>query len=545
MYDWKNCFGQKILDRGLEYYRSGMIQRYYADEDEITAFVNGNYDDYEVEINLKDGQPFEMNCSCPYADEGNYCKHMAAVLYKWDRESKGKSVTSEKKVSIEELVGNASERFVKQFLIELMKKDKKLKLRFQSALPVSQQSDDLDDYKKSVDDLIKSYTRYGRGLEYHEVDSFIEDMQVYSDKIDELVDRGDYPEAFEFSCYILKAVSNMDIDSEEYNADIESIYSGMIEFWKDITELADEKTKDNILERLFEMANEFVGTNVKYHVEEFIYSSFKEERYFQKVLDYIQYQIDRLKKQNNRYFNYELTKLMIKKLGMMYDNGESFTDIVDYCKENWQYIEIRKWLAEQYVSEKSYDLVIGIYEECVDSIKESSWTVHEFKEKLKGLYRITGQHEKYHKQLRELVINDFNIDEYRELKHLYSESEWLSEREKIFKETSKQNLPAIYNEEKLYDRLLKIVLKSSVALLMQYDNVLGKLYPEEVIGMYEKYLNKISTQTADRKAYQDWVSILNRMKKFNGGESAVEKIKDDWKVKYKNRRALMDELKKV
>ena len=545
MYDWKNCFGQKILDRGLEYYRSGMIQRYYADEDEITAFVNGNYDDYEVEINLKDGQPFEMNCSCPYADEGNYCKHMAAVLYKWDRESKGKSVTSEKKVSIEELVGNASERFVKQFLIELMKKDKKLKLRFQSALPVSQQSDDLDDYKKSVDDLIKSYTRYGRGLEYHEVDSFIEDMQVYSDKIDELVDRGDYPEAFEFSCYILKAVSNMDIDSEEYNADIESIYSGMIEFWKDITELADEKTKDNILERLFEMANEFVGTNVKYHVEEFIYSSFKEERYFQKVLDYIQYQIDRLKKQNNRYFNYELTKLMIKKLGMMYDNGESFTDIVDYCKENWQYIEIRKWLAEQYVSEKSYDLVIGIYEECVDSIKESSWTVHEFKEKLKGLYQITGQHEKYHKQLRELVINDFNIDEYRELKHLYSESEWLSEREKIFKETSKQNLPAIYNEEKLYDRLLKIVLKSSVALLMQYDNVLGKLYPEEVIGMYEKYLNKISTQTADRKAYQDWVSILNRMKKFNGGESAVEKIKDDWKVKYKNRRALMDELKKV
>ena len=545
MYDWKNCFGQKILDRGLEYYRSGMIQRYYADEDEITAFVNGNYDDYEVEIYLKDGQPFEMNCSCPYADEGNYCKHMAAVLYKWDRESKGKSVISEKKVSIEELVGNASERFVKQFLIELMKKDKKLKLRFQSALPVSQQSDDLDDYKKSVDDLIKSYTRYGRGLEYHEVDSFIEDMQVYSDKIDELVDRGDYPEAFEFSCYILKAVSNMDIDSEEYNADIESIYSGMIEFWKDITELADEKTKDNILERLFEMANEFVGTNVKYHVEEFIYSSFKEERYFQKVLDYIQYQIDRLKKQNNRYFNYELTKLMIKKLGMMYDNGESFTDIVDYCKENWQYIEIRKWLAEQYVSEKSYDLAIGIYEECVDSIKESSWTVHEFKEKLKGLYRITGQHEKYHKQLRELVINDFNIDEYRELKHLYSESEWLSEREKIFKETSKQNLPAIYNEEKLYDRLLKIVLKSSVALLMQYDNVLGKLYPEEVIGMYEKYLNKISTQTADRKAYQDWVSILNRMKKFNGGESAVEKIKDDWKVKYKNRRALMDELKKV
>ena len=80
---------------------------------------------------------------------------------------------------------------------------------------------------------------------------------------------------------------------------------------------------------------------------------------------------------------------------------------------------------------------------------------------------------------------------------------------------------------------------------MKYDNVLGKLYPEEVVGMYEKYLGKTAVQTADRKIYREWVSILNRMKKFTGGEIAVEKIKADWQVKYKNRHALMDELKKA
>ena len=338
MYDWKNCFEPKILDRGLEYYRSDMIARYNADEDEITAFVNGNYDDYEVEIQLEDGQPVEMYCSCPYADDGYYCKHMAAVLYKWDRESKGKSIKTEKKVSIEELVNNADERFVKQFLIELMKKDKKLKLRFLSALPVSCESSSLDDYKKSVDDLIKSYTRYGRGLEYDEVDRFVEDMDVYNDKIDELIDEGNYAEAFGFSCYIVKAVSEMEIDDEEYNADIEVIYSDMIEFWKDIVELADEKIKDNILERVFEMADEFHDRNVGYHVEEFIYSTFKEQPYLQKILDYIQYQVDKLKRNTNSYSDYKLTELIIKKLRMMYDGGENFTDIENYCRENWQYI---------------------------------------------------------------------------------------------------------------------------------------------------------------------------------------------------------------
>ena len=545
MYDWKNCFEPKILDRGLEYYRSDMIARYHADEDEITAFVTGNYDDYEVEIQLEDGQPVEMYCSCPYADDGNYCKHMAAVLYKWDRESKGESVKAGKKVNIEELVSNADERFVKQFLIELMKKDKKLKLRFLSALPVSYESSNLDDYKKSVDDLIKSYTKYGRGLEYDEVDRFVEDMDMYNDKIDELIDRQNYAEAFEFSCYIVKAVSEMEIDDEEYNADIEAIYSDMIGFWKDIVELADKKIKDNILERVFEMADEFHDRNVGYHVEEFIYSTFKEQPYLQKILDYIQYQVDKLKRNNSSYSDYKLTELIIKKLRMMYDGGENFTDIENYCKENWQYIEIRKWLAEQYVLSKEYDLAIDIYEKSMNDVKSSVWTEHDFKEKLKGLYKITGKHEKYHKQLWELVIKDFNISEYRELKKLYSENEWLSEREKIFKEIYERHLPEIYYEEKMYDKLLKIVLKSSVYLLMKYDNVLGNLYPEEVVGMYEKYLNQTAVQTADRKTYQEWVSILKRMKKFTGGESAVEKIKADWQVKYKNRRALMDELKKA
>lgn len=545
MYDWKNCFEPKILDRGLEYYRSDMIARYHADEDEITAFVTGNYDDYEVEIQLEDGQPVEMYCSCPYADDGHYCKHMAAVLYKWDRESKGKSVKTGKKVSIEELVSSADERFVKQFLIELMKKDKKLKLRFLSALPVSYESSSLDDYKKSVDDLIKSYTKYGRGLGYDEVDRFVEDMDVYNDKIDELIDRQNYAEAFEFSCYIVKAVSEMEIDDEEYNADIEAVYSKMIEFWKKLVERADEKMKDNILERAFEMSDEFHDRNVGYYVEEFMYSTFKEQPYLQKILDYIQYQVDNLKRNNNRYSDYELTKLIIKKLGMMYDSGENFTDIENYCRENWQYIEIRKWLAEQYVLSKEYDLAIDIYEKSINDVKSSVWTEHDFKEKLKGLYKLTGKHEKYHTQLWELVTKDFNIEEYRELKKMYSESEWLSEREKIFKETYERNLPEIYYEEKMYDRLMKIVLKSSANLLMKYDNVLGKLYPEEVVGMYEKYLNRTAVQTADRKTYQEWVSILNRMKKFTGGESAVERLKNDWQVKYKNRRALMDELKKA
>ena len=97
---------------------------------------------------------------------------------------------------------------------------------------------------------VNALTVYGRGLEYDEVDRFVEDMDVYNDK---LIDEQNYAGAFEFSCYIVKAVSEMEIDDEEYNADIEVIYSDMIEFWKDIVELADKKIKDGNCNRKMQL----------------------------------------------------------------------------------------------------------------------------------------------------------------------------------------------------------------------------------------------------------------------------------------------------
>ena len=35
---------------------------------------------------MNDREIEEMECTCPYAEDGNYCKHMAAVLYAAEKE---------------------------------------------------------------------------------------------------------------------------------------------------------------------------------------------------------------------------------------------------------------------------------------------------------------------------------------------------------------------------------------------------------------------------------------------------------------------------
>ena len=77
--NWRDFFSSKIYKRGERYYEEGDVSDLKCTEKQITADVYGS-DIYEVTIDLEDGQVEGMDCTCPYAEQGEYCKHMVAVL---------------------------------------------------------------------------------------------------------------------------------------------------------------------------------------------------------------------------------------------------------------------------------------------------------------------------------------------------------------------------------------------------------------------------------------------------------------------------------
>ena len=81
MNNWRDLFQDHILARGEMYYYDGAVQELQKTEHGYHAVVEGT-EDYEVDIEMEDGQIYEMYCTCPYAEDGNNCKHMAtgAVL---------------------------------------------------------------------------------------------------------------------------------------------------------------------------------------------------------------------------------------------------------------------------------------------------------------------------------------------------------------------------------------------------------------------------------------------------------------------------------
>lgn len=78
--DWEKKFTKTILNRGEEYFQQGKVTNLVQKDGKYTAFVRGQRG-YSVFISTKGEKITRMSCSCPYANDGTHCKHMAAVLY--------------------------------------------------------------------------------------------------------------------------------------------------------------------------------------------------------------------------------------------------------------------------------------------------------------------------------------------------------------------------------------------------------------------------------------------------------------------------------
>src|SRR5574344_1635351 len=146
--EWENLFASHILNRGYDYFCDDAVENMEVSGDVIIASVEGT-EEYEVEISLINGEVSEMHCSCPYAGNGNNCKHMAAVLYKWsgdmqdeataeaeDTELFGSAYTQEgykkKKEAVDKMLAAADRDVLALFLTDILMNNEKMLVRFRN-----------------------------------------------------------------------------------------------------------------------------------------------------------------------------------------------------------------------------------------------------------------------------------------------------------------------------------------------------------------------------------------------------------------------------
>lgn len=81
--NWSKYFSSTILERGKRYQKNGSVDELKKTGDKYSAIVYGSRR-YRASVTIQNGKVKSMGCTCPYAADGNACKHMAAVCLEID-----------------------------------------------------------------------------------------------------------------------------------------------------------------------------------------------------------------------------------------------------------------------------------------------------------------------------------------------------------------------------------------------------------------------------------------------------------------------------
>ena len=565
--NWKKLFAIHILERGYDYYCDDAVENMEISDDIIRADVIGS-EDYEVEISLSNGEVTDMYCSCPYALDGRNCKHMAAVLYEWsENEAEEKkdeenaintdlfqpayTVNSHKKklTAVEGLVSGANEEDVRSFLAAVLAEDEKLLLRFHNIINKQVTREDINNYIGQVDIIADRYMGRNHFISYYEADGFISELEeIIDEDVRRMIDNGNYLSAFEVMNYIFVLIGDVDMDDSDGGTGM--LADRIYQLWLELLVKVSSKEKRKMFDWFTSHLDGSVIDYLEEYIEQIIIEEFEEKEYEQAKLDFIEDMIARSERKDSDWSrDYGVGKWAVRYLEMLQEKKASDEQIEEVCKRYWKNSSVRRYYVDICMKKKEYDHVLQILDECILLDKQYRGLISEYSEKKKEIYLLQGNRSAYIEQLWKLVLEHEagDLELYRELKKQYTADEWLVKREEIFgKLPAYAHVEKLYKEEKLYDRLLVYVLNSpGLYALQEYEKVLKKEYPEQILNKYKDEVSKMAVHTSDRKNYAHLVSLLRKMQQMKGGSKLVEQIVAEWKIKYKNRPAMMDELRKL
>jgi uncharacterized Zn finger protein len=187
--DLLQAAGERSYSRGLEYVDAVRNLRIGAAE--ITATVYGT-DEYEIVLDL-DADGVTGECSCPYGQEGFFCKHLVAagltVLRRGGDLPQQRAAAASKAQALDAWLDGLSRADLLTLVHEQIREDRSMRRRLE--LRAAAAGADPGDLQARVEELLDVYAVSRRGyLEYSDAKAYSSHIDQVVDVIDELVGTG-------------------------------------------------------------------------------------------------------------------------------------------------------------------------------------------------------------------------------------------------------------------------------------------------------------------------------------------------------------------
>lgn len=537
--EWENNFSKITLNRGYNYYLDGYVEDISITKNKIKAVVYGTHH-YHVDITLNGDDVKDMSCDCPYASDGSNCKHMAAVLFEWERR------VSHPEIGNSEIIDDASDDDIRAFLLQLFNENPELVERFKQ---FTSTDDSMDAMRSELFAIINQYQYSYNYIDTDNTVPFCEDYEECIFKwIDLLKQKKEYFNAIHFLADAYNILDSLDIDVDE-GQPYDLSYS-INEAIPEILPYMDIPERKEAFKLLRQQFYSIENATFKVDLVETLFSRFTGDEYVESQLDFVEEQYDYFGDYPTIFDREFMIDLAVNGyIELLEKNHASKKEIKAVYKKYWKYDSVRISCVKECLLNKEFDQALKYLDKCIKLDYKDQSRYKRDVEMKKDIYKKQGNREGYREMMKVIVLDfrDTGIEEYIELKNLYTSEEWVKERDSIIKQiNSDWLLCAIYAQENLHKELLDSIIKSNdKSLLKQYTRLLKDEYPEQLLHMYRVAVEKEAERASNRSYYRQLVGDLRNMKAIIGGDKVVDEIIKKWEVQYEKRTAMMDELSRM
>lgn len=466
MSNWKDLFQEHILARGEAYYFEGAVLELHKTEHGYHAVVEGT-EDYEVDIEMEGGRVCEMYCSCPYAENGNNCKHMAAVLFEIEEQNEEDILAEgtcpdDQEKEVEEIIERISEEELRSFVKGIAAQDSEIRNILMTRYAVKIDEKQMERLKQGVDQLVWEYGDRSGYIDYRNALDFCWALENYlEDKVDTLIERKCYGQAFALTNYVFQTIGNIDIDDSDGGTS--QVANVCYDKWKKILENCSEEEKNEMFSWFMShLSCDYVVDYMEDYMEDFLTHEFQNREMLEKMLkdldERIEMQTSSTDCGSTWSARYGYENNIIKRLERMERLGFSAEEIREYRRQHWRFSVVRELEIQENLNNGNLDGAIRILQESKILDKEYPGLIARYSEQLISIYETQPDKEVYKKELLYYVFEcpQNNLVHIYKLKKVCTDKEWDGYREKILKSPKNYNILYPFMEkEGMYEPMLE------------------------------------------------------------------------------------------
>lgn len=546
---WKHLFEPHILARGEYYYFDGAVTKLEENDNGYAAVVVGN-DAYEVEIEIEGDEIVDMTCTCPYAAEGNRCKHMAAVLYAVSArdDEEAAAAHAAETFSVDEdmdaFIDGLSPEILRAVVKRLVTLDENAKTVLMAYCSDGLETQQVQAMTKEVERIIHRYEDADGSINYSQTGLLTDELRAFlSKKASGLIVLGRRQEAFELTNFAFNAVDSLDMDF----ADVDRAYfeRTCCDIWMQLLDTSGPQERDRMFQWFYAHQPKRIDNGYMYDaVEGILYDEFHEPYMLEKKLERLDQLIANQKQDPSAEYAYKLN--VYRRLDLMKDLGFDEDAFHAYRRAHWTLSMVRMQEIDELLAEGNDDEAIEVLKESKLLDHDKSGLVASYSNQLLALYARRRDEQAYKE---ELIFNVFacyqgDLMYLHALKSLSSDEEWKLLRGRFFQEGfGVEPRLALMEEEGFYDRMLDIIKGSRrMDLLDLFEDELKENCPEQVRDLYIHYVCEAAKTTSDRRHYRGIIAYLKKLEDYPDGQKKAAAIAKKWRSSYARRRAMMEEL---